>query len=207
MNLKKPCLSLSHPGSSPPWHGTSHHRWLRLLRRHQRVPSEKKNHKTEAFKNQIKISMRKVVSVRGGRELRGDGNQTQMPSVLFRIKGNADKWCYRPNQFCLVLTNSSFKKIQVPGRHPKAVESKPLGMEPKNLYVFKVHQMMGVHSSLEPWLFKTHRHTLSCPIRSWQRSWSGDRLQGPLRPCLVWGTKLSIKCLGTEEQQFSVSKP
>lgn len=61
---------------------------------------------------------------------------------------------------------TSFKKIQVPGCHPKAVESKPLGMEPKNLYVFKVHQMMGVHSSLEPWLFKTHRHTLSCPIRS-----------------------------------------
>lgn len=25
MNLRKPCLSLSHPGSSPPWHGTSHH--------------------------------------------------------------------------------------------------------------------------------------------------------------------------------------
>ena len=77
--------------------------------------------------------MRKVVSVRGGRELRGDGDQSQMPSILFRIKGNADKWCHRANQTCLVLTNLSFKKIQVPGCHPKAVESKPLGMEPKNL--------------------------------------------------------------------------
>ena len=77
--------------------------------------------------------MRKVVSVRGGRELRGDGDQSQMPSILFRIKGNADKWWHRANQTYLVLTNLSFKKIQVPGCHPKAVESKPLGMEPKNL--------------------------------------------------------------------------
>lgn len=131
--------------------------------------------------------MRKVVSVRGGRGLRGGGDQSQMPSVLFRIKGNADKWCHFSScyffglcisdkalmplklgilgqgfnfdflfQSCLVLTNLSFKKVQVPGCHPKAVESKPLGMEPENLYVFKVHQMMGAHSSLKPWPFKTH---------------------------------------------------
>lgn len=41
-------------------------------------------------------------------------------------------WFYEPE----------LHKIQIPGCCPKTAESKPVGTEPRNLYIFKVHRMI-----------------------------------------------------------------
>lgn len=120
MNFRKSSLSLSHPGSRPLWHGTSLHRWLRLPRRHQRFPSEKKKTpQNRKLKSNKDLSEKSCFSL--GEEGVWEDSTEKTESrpknygCSLQDKVRCIEWCLRANKICLILRNLSFIKYRFLG--------------------------------------------------------------------------------------------